>query len=152
VIQRTEIPELLLYSARMKYSSLPDAERVRINRISNQTIGAAIKVHSVLGPGLLESAYEVCLAAELRKRGHQVLTQIGLPVVYEGVKVNLGFRLDLLVDGCVVLELKASEGIARVHRTQLLSYLRLSGHHLGLLINFHVDQLKEGLVRVVNEF
>jgi GxxExxY protein len=136
----------------MEHLRLSDEEPARLNAISNQVIGAALRVHSVLGPGLLESAYEVCLAEELRKRGHRVRSQVGFPVVYEGIKMELGFRIDLLVDDSVVLELKASEGIARVHKTQLLSYLRLSNYHLGLLINFHVDQLKEGIVRVVNQF
>ena len=106
----------------------------------------------MLGPGLLESAYEVCLAQELRQRGLVVATQVGVPVVYEGTKVDLGFRIDLLVNGELVVELKASEGIAAVHRAQLISYLRLSNRHLGLLINFHVDQLKDGIVRMVNHF
>ena len=136
----------------MDFEQLSDAERAKHNRISRDIIGAAIKVHSVLGPGLLESAYEVCLAQELRLRGHHVKTQVGVPVCYEGVEVELGFRLDMLVDNCIVLELKASEGIASVHKAQLLSYLRLSNRRLGLLINFHVDQLKNGIVRSVNHF
>jgi GxxExxY protein len=136
----------------MEHSRLSDEERARLDAISSRIIGAAIKVHSILGPGLLESAYEVCLAEELRRRGHRVRAQVGFPVVYEGTKMELGFRIDLLVNGAVVIELKACEGIARVYKTQLLSYLRLSNHHLGLLINFHVDQLKEGIVRVVNQF
>ncbi len=152
MIRSTENQEPLAYSGWMGHPRLPDAERARINRISSQVIGAAIKVHSVLGPGLLESAYEVCLAQELRNRGHRVLTQVGLPVTYEGIKVDLGFRMDLLVDGCLVIELKACEALAPVHKTQLLSYLRFSEKHLGLLINFHVDQLKDGIVRVVNQF
>ena len=133
-------------------SRLTQQKRAYLDQLSNQVIGAAIKVHSTLGPGLLESAYEVCLAQELRQRGLTVATQVGVPVVYEGTRVDLGFRIDLLINGEVVVELKASEGIAAVHRAQLISYLRLSSRHLGLLINFHVDQLKEGIVRIVNHF
>ena len=111
-----------------------------------------MKVHSKLGPGLLEKTYEVCLAHELQAGGLDVQCQVGLPVLYEGIKVDLGHRIGVLVEGCLVVELKASEGIAPVHKSQLLSYLRLSENRLGLLINFHVDQLKEGIVRTVNHF
>lgn len=136
----------------MNFRRLRQEKRAYLDQLSNQVIGAAIKVHSALGPGLLESAYEVCLAQELRQRGLMVATQVGVPVVYEGTKVDLGFRMDLLIDGELIVELKASEGIAAVHRAQLISYLRLSDRHLGLLINFHVDQLKEGIVRMVNHY
>ena len=136
----------------MSLCRLNPQKRAYLDKLSNQVIGAALKVHSALGPGLLESAYEVCLAQELRQRGLIVATQVGLPVVYEGMKVDLGFRMDPLINGEIVVELKASEGIAPVHRAQLISYLRLSGKHLGLLINFHVDQLKDGIVRMVNQF
>lgn len=136
----------------MDWPPLCTAEKIRINRLSNRVIGAALKVHSNLGPGLLEKTYEVCLAHELRRAGHEVNIQVGLPIVYEGIKVDLGYRIDLLIDNCLIVELKASEAIAPVHKTQLLSYLRLSGNRLGLLINFHVDQLKDGIVRIANHF
>ena len=107
---------------------------------------------TVLGPGLLDGAYEVCFAHELRKRGLRVETQLPLPVSYDGVRVDLGYRLDLLVENEVVVELKAIETVLPVHKAQLLSYLRLGGKRLGLLINFHVDRLKDGITRLVNGF
>ena len=111
-----------------------------------------MRVHTVLGPGLLEGAYEVCFAHELRKRGLRVETQFPLPVTYDGVRVDLGYRLDLLVENEVVVELKAIETVLPVHKAQLLSYLRLGGKRLGLLINFHVDRLKDGITRLLNKF
>ena len=111
-----------------------------------------MKVHTVLGPGLLESAYEACLAHELRRRGLRVETQVSLPVMYEGMQIELGYRLDLLVEDRVVVELKAIETVLPVHKAHLLSYLRLSGRRVGLLINFHVERLKNGITRVANDF
>src|SRR3954467_4421210 len=131
---------------------LSEIERKRLNGISRDVIGAAIKVHTVLGPGLLEDAYEACLEHELRRRGHKVLRQVVLPVVFEGMEIDLGYRIDMVVDDDVVLELKAVESIAPVHKSQLTSYLKLSGRHVGLLINFHVYSLKDGIVRIVNSF
>ncbi len=124
----------------------------RLNQISGGIVDAAIAVHSALGPGLLESAYQACLLHELRKRHFSVLVQVPLPVVYETVKLEIGYRIDLLVEDAVVIELKACEAIAPVHRTQLLSYLRLSGKPLGLLLNFHVARMTEGIVRMKNGF
>ena len=109
-----------------------------------------MRVHSVLGPGLLESAYQVCLEQELRKRGLVVEAQLGLPVVYEGEKLDLGYRIDLLVENLVVVEIKCVEAIHPVHEAQLLSYLRLSGKNVGLLINFYVARLKDGIKRMVD--
>lgn len=129
-----------------------EKERERLNVLSGQIIDAAMCVHTVLGPGLLESAYEVCLAHELRKRGLRVETQFALPVSYDGVHVDVGYRLDLLVENDVVVELKAIETVLPVHKAQLLSYLKLGGKRLGLLINFHVDRLKDGITRLVNRF
>lgn len=106
-----------------------------------------MKVHTTLGPGLLESAYEACLAHELRMRGLHVLTQVALPVVYEGVKLDVGYRIDLLVEDLIVLEIKAVEALAPIHEAQLLSYIKLSGQRVGLLINFHVLHLKDGIKR-----
>lgn len=108
-----------------------------------------MKVHSTLGPGLLESTYEACLVYELRKFGWRAESQIGLPVVYEGVKLDLGYRIDLLVVNLVVVEIKSVEALAPIHQAQLLSYLKLSGKSLGLLINFNVPHLKEGIKRLV---
>jgi GxxExxY protein len=122
----------------------------RINQVSGVVVDAAMKVHSQLGPGLLESAYKACLAHELRKRGLHVATEVGLPVVYEGEKLELGYRIDLLVESLVIVEIKCIDGIHPVHEAQLLSYLRLSGKSVGLLINFHVVHLKDGIKRMVD--
>jgi GxxExxY protein len=122
----------------------------RVNQVSGAVVDAALKVHSQLGPGLLESAYQACLAHELRNRGFHVATQVGLPVVYEGEKLELGYRIDVLVENLVVVEIKCIDGIHPVHEAQLLSYLRLSGKSVGLLINFHVPHLKDGIKRMVD--
>lgn len=131
----------------------PQRERIgpeaAINRISGAVVDAAMRVHSVLGPGLLESAYEACLAHELRARGVNVTTQVGLPVVYEGARLDLGYRIDLLVEDAVIVEVKAVEALAPIHEAQLLSYLRLSGKRVGLLINFNVLHLKDGIKRMI---
>ena len=136
----------------MERGTLSDQQRNQLNQISRDIIGAAIRVHTLLGPGLLESAYEACLEHELRRRQHKVLRQVTLPVIFEGVKIDLGYRLDLLIDDLVVVELKACEAVSPIHKAQLTSYLRLSGRHLGLLINFHVTRLKDGIIRQVNSF
>jgi GxxExxY protein len=125
-------------------------ERGRINRITEAIIGAAIQVHRVLGPGLLESAYEACLAFELKKRGLEVEKEKPLPLVYDQVKLECGYRVDLLVEGLVVVEVKSMEALAPIHEAQVISYLRLSGCKVGLLINFNVLQLKDGIRRFVN--
>ncbi len=119
------------------------------NELSGQIIGAAMKVHSVLGPGLLESAYEGCLVHELKKRGFQVQSQVALPVYYDGISIELGYRLDLLIDNSIIVELKAVEKLTSLHQAQILSYLKLSNKHLGLLINFNVEHLKDGIKRVI---
>jgi GxxExxY protein len=124
---------------------------VEVNEVSGQVVDAAIRVHSVLGPGLLENAYETCLKHELEKRGLQAEQQVGLPIIYDGIKMDVGYRLDLLVEGCVIVELKAGDRLTPVHEAQLLSYLKLSGKKVGLLINFNVAQLKNGIKRMVNE-
>ena len=118
--------------------------------LSHEIIKAALKVHSVLGPGLLESAYEACLLYELQKANFKVACQVPLPVIYESVKLDIGYRLDLLVEELVIVEIKALEEIVPVHKAQLLSYLRMSNKSLGLLVNFNVMHLKEGIHRVVN--
>src|SRR5271169_1416202 len=122
----------------------------RVNRITGAVITAAIKVHSQLGPGLLESAYEACLAHELRKQGLFVAQQVGLPVIYDGERLELGYRIDLIVQDLVIVEIKCVEAINPVHQAQLLSYIRLSGRGVGLLINFHVAHLRDGIKRMVD--
>lgn len=122
-----------------------------LNILSEKIIGAAIRTHRELGPGLLESAYEACLAFELVERGLEVERQKALPVVYRGINVDCGYRLDLLVEGKIILELKTVEKIVPIHEAQLLSYLKLSGCKLGFLVNFHSILLKDGIRRMVNE-
>jgi len=118
--------------------------------IGHAIIGAAIKVHSVVGPGLLESAYETCLLYELEKQGLTVRRQLSIPIRYEDLTIDNGYRVDLLVGEQVLVELKAVEAILPVHRGQLLSYLRLGGFKLGYLLNFHVARMRDGIVRIVN--
>ncbi|MBZ5521940.1 MAG: GxxExxY protein [Acidobacteriia bacterium] len=125
------------------------AESKGINTVTHGIIGAAMKVHSALGPGLLESAYEACLMHELRKAGFEVKSQVELPVIYDGVHIDLGYRLDLLVNDSVVVELKCVEKISPVHEAQIISYLKLSGKRVGLIINFHVRHLKDGIRRFI---
>jgi GxxExxY protein len=115
-----------------------------VNDISGQVVDAAVRVHSVLGPGLLESTYKACLAHELRKRGFQVRTAVPMPVAYDGVALDLGYRIDMLVEEEVVVETKAVARILPVHEAHLLSQLKLSDRRVGLLINFNVPRLKEG--------
>ena len=125
--------------------------KTELNRITEIIIGAAMAVHREMGPGLLESAYEACLAYELPERGLSVERQKALPVRYRGVNVDCGYRIDLLVEGKVIVELKAVERLEAIHKAQLLSYLKLSGCKVGLLINFNVKILKDGIRRLVNE-
>jgi GxxExxY protein len=120
------------------------------NDISYDIRGAAFKVHTNLGPGLLESVYEFALAHELSKMGYDVWTQVGLPVVYDGIKLELGYRIDLLVNDLVVVEIKSVDALADVHHKQVLTYLKLSGKKLGLLINFNVSSIKDSIIRIVN--
>ncbi len=122
-----------------------------LNQTTSTIISAAIDVHKELGPGLLESAYETCLAYELADRGLNVRRQVAQPVTYRGLHMDCGYRIDLLVDG-VVVELKAVDSLNAVHKAQVLSYLKLSGCQVGLLINFNVKLLKDGVQRIVNGF
>jgi GxxExxY protein len=122
---------------------------LRERDLTEAIIGAAIEVHRALGPGLLESAYEECLAYELNLRGLEVLRQVDLPVSYKGVELDCGYRMDLLVENTVVVEIKAVDEIHPVHEAQLLTYLRLSKMRVGLIINFNVGVLKNGIVRRV---
>jgi GxxExxY protein len=119
------------------------------NEITHEIIGAAIEVHKLLGPGLLESAYEECLVHELRLRSLRVERQKGVPVVYKETKLECGYRIDLLVEGRIVVELKSIDFLGPIHEAIVLTYLRLSGHHLGLLINFNVTALKDGVRRFI---
>ncbi len=121
-----------------------------LERIAKLAVDAAFSVHSKLGPGLLESVYEICLTHELQKRGLSVERQVILPVVYDGIRVENALKLDLLINGCFVIELKAVEVLLPVHRAQLLSYLKLTGNRPGLLINFNVPLIKEGIERVAH--
>ena len=119
------------------------------NEISGAIVDAAMKVHSALGPGLLESAYAACLRHELIKRGLKANSEVPVPVVYDGIKLDAGYKLDLLVEDTVVVELKAIEALAPIHQAQIISYLKLTGKPIGLLINFHSLHLKDGIKRFV---
>jgi GxxExxY protein len=120
------------------------------NEIATAVLDAAFKIHRILGPGLLESVYQATLDFELRKRGLRVVQQVGLPVYYEEIKLELGYRVDLIVADKVIIEIKSVEALAPVHRKQLLTYLRLMNLRLGLLLNFNVELMKHGIQRVVN--
>jgi GxxExxY protein len=122
------------------------------NEIAAAIVDAAFKIHTTLGPGLFESVYEAALEFELQKRGLRVAHQIGLPVHYEDVRLEVGFRVDFVVDGKVIVEIKSVEALAPVHKKQLLTYLRLTDLRLGLLINFNVELIKNGIHRVINGF
>jgi len=121
------------------------------NQIATIAVDAALKIHKVLGPGLLESVYQATLSFELQKRGLRVVQQLPFPVCYEGVKLDVGFRADLVVGDKVVIEIKSVEALAPVHRKQLETYLRLMDKRLGLLINFNVELIRNGIQRVVNK-
>ena len=123
-----------------------------INELSSNIIGSAIEVHKILGPGLLESAYEECLCHEFNVRGLLYERQKPLPILYKGKKLDCGYRLDLVVEDKIILELKACEKIEPIHKAQLLTYLKISGLNLGLLLNFNVPLMRDGVTRVVNEF
>jgi GxxExxY protein len=124
--------------------------RLSAQEVSRAIITAAMRVHSELGPGLLESAYQACLQHELCLVGIASANQVGLPVVYRGTKLELGYRMDLLVEDLVVVEIKSVDAISPVHQAQVISYLKLSGKSIGLLINFNVVHLKDGIKRFVN--
>jgi GxxExxY protein len=121
-----------------------------IEDIGRAVIGAALKVHSAVGPGLLEGAHETCMLYELEKQRLRARGQVLVPIRYEELIVDNGYRIDILVEEMVVVELKAATAILPVHRGQLLSYLRLGGFRLGFLLNFHVAQMRDGIVRMVN--
>ncbi|MBI5756949.1 MAG: GxxExxY protein [Planctomycetales bacterium] len=125
---------------------------MQINDLTSTIIGCAIKVHRVLGPGLLESAYQKCLAYELRKQGLEVLEEQPIPLIYEDVRLDFGFRADLLVSGSVLVECKAKLALHPVDDAQLISHLRLTKLSVGLLMNFHEIVLKDGIKRIVNNY
>jgi GxxExxY protein len=120
------------------------------NKITEKIIGCAIEVHKGLGPGLLESAYQECLCYELAQVGLMFEYELPLPVIYKGVKLDCGYRMDVVVENLIIVEIKAVERILPVHEAQLLSYLKLYNKRLGLLLNFHVPVLKSGLKRIAN--
>jgi len=125
---------------------------VQDNEVGELVLGYALKVHKALGPGLLESAYETCLAHEIGKAGLEYERQLALPVVYDGQRIDPGYRIDLLVANRVVIEVKSVDKIVDVHRAQLLSYLKLGGFRVGYLLNFNVALMKSGIVRLVNGY
>ncbi len=122
---------------------------MELNEITEKIIGCAIEVHRNLGPGLLESTYEACLYYELQKGGLSVKTQLGLPLIYKEIKLEVGYRMDFLVEGRVVLEIKSVEALNDIHTAQVLTYLKLSNCKIGLLINFNVLRLKDGIKRLI---
>jgi GxxExxY protein len=128
----------------MENVEIPD----EINKVSGAVVDAAMAVHSALGPGLLESVYEICLAHELQQRGLKVERQLPVPVLYKGVQLEIGFRIDLLVGKCIIVELKAVEEILPIHEAQVLTYLKLTSQRVGLLLNFNVVSMKKGLKRI----
>ncbi len=125
----------------------PEKKELLHAGLTETIIGAAIEVHKALGPGLLESAYEACFVHELISRGLSVATQTEVPVVYKGQRVDCAFRIDILIEGRVLIELKAVETVLPIHEAQLMTYMKLSGIRVGLLINFNVRTLKDGLIR-----
>ena len=135
---------------KLKEAKQREAIPAELERVATAVVDAAYAVHKQLGPGLLESVYEVCLAHELEKRGLGVRRQAVVPIVYDGLQIENAFKLDLLVGGCLVVELKAMDALLPVHLSQLLTYLKLTRNRLGLLINFNVPLIKEGIHRVVS--
>ena len=123
-----------------------------LNHLSKEVIGAAIEVHRDLGPGLLEMTYELSLQHELQLRGFASVRQVLLPIQYKDLIVPDAYRIDLLIENCLVIELKTVESLLSIHSAQLLTYLRMSGHHLGLLINFHTIRIVDGIKRLVHNF
>ncbi|MFZ5558253.1 MAG: GxxExxY protein [Pseudomonadota bacterium] len=123
---------------------------MREGELGRLVVDAALKVHTALGPGLLESAYEACLAHELDKRGARVLRQHPMPISYDGIRLDVGYRVDLLLNDLVAVELKSVEKMMPIHSAQLLSYLKLGGWRLGFLLNFNVAHMKDGIKRLVN--
>lgn len=136
----------------MGIAPAPARERSEIDQIGRSVVDAVFAVHVALGPGLLENAYEQCLCHELALRGLRFSRQLDLPVTYKGIKLDCGYRVDLLVEDCIIVELKCVESTLPIHRAQLLTYLKLSGCKLGYLVNFNVPLIKNGIKRLVNGF
>ena len=124
----------------------------QIDEITSDVIAEAIRIHRELGPGMLESVYEVVLNAALQRKGYQVQRQVAVPIVYDGLQIDVAFRIDLLVEGCLIVEIKAVETLGKVHAKQLLTYLRLMKQPVGLLLNFSGETMKEGIRRRVNDY
>jgi GxxExxY protein len=120
-----------------------------IEEVAKQIVDAGIKVHKALGPGLLESAYQACLTHELRKRGLEVECEVVLPVQYDGISLDMGYRIDMVVEKCVIIENKTVDAIIPLHEAQLLTYLKLSGYKLGFVLNWNVTLLKNGIKRMI---
>jgi GxxExxY protein len=120
------------------------------NTIGQEVVDAAVQLHRELGPGLLESVYEATLAEEVKQRGYRVQTQVSVPLTYLGVRLEQGFRIDLHIEGCVIVEIKSTDGLTDAHRKQLLTYLRLTDNRLGFLLNFGEARMRDGIVRMVN--
>ena len=123
----------------------------KIEAIATDIVDCVIKIHKELGPGLLESAYQHCMAHELRKRDREVQTEVLLPIVYDGQHINAGYRIDMLIDGLVIIENKTVEQLLPIHMAQLMTYLKLSGNHVGFLLNWNVKLMKYGIRRVVHD-
>lgn len=121
-----------------------------VEAVATQIVDSAIKVHRALGPGLLESAYQACLAQELRKRGLSVECELVLPITYDGVAINTAYRIDMLVEKCIIIENKTVERLLPIHAIQLLTYLRLNGASLGFLLNWYTDKMAHGIKRIAN--
>jgi GxxExxY protein len=130
----------------MRYGESTSPE---VERVAKLVVDAIYKVHSTLGPGLLESVYSICLAHELRKRGLRVEREVNFPIVYDGVRIECGLRLDVVVESCIIVEAKAVEKLIPIFDAQILSYLKLTGYSLGFLVNFNVLMMKEGMKRFV---
>jgi GxxExxY protein len=127
-----------------------DRSREEIESLAKVIVDAIVKVHRALGPGLLESAYQACLTHELRNRQIDVRCEAEMPVHYDGIEIEAGYRVDMLVQNCILIENKSVQGLAPIHEAQLLTYLKLSGHRLGFLVNWNVSLIKDGIKRMVN--
>jgi GxxExxY protein len=127
-----------------------DEERERLEKVASAIVDTAIKVHKALGPGLLESAYQYCHVYELRKRNLDIQTELVLPVIYDGQMIDAGYRIDVLVDGCIIIENKAVDSLLPIHQAQLLTYLKLQNCKLGFLLNWNVTLMKNGIRRIAH--
>lgn len=148
--KKTQKPAFFHSICLLRLDNLAERIKMELNDITKAIIAAAIEVHRKLGPGLLESTYQACLIYELNLRGFQVKSQVPLPLVYKDIRMDIGYRLDLLVNGKVVVEIKSVEALTDVHKAQVLTYLKLSESEVGLLINFNVCLLKDGIKRFIN--